>query len=275
MAWFKNLKTMTKLMLGFGALALLMGVVGYQGLSGMGKIDEMMSKLYEKDMLGLSAIKDVATSVAMIGRQTRGAVISADMAAMQREKDKVEVLFGQVDEALTRADQTFITEKGKALIAQLRQAVPEYRSICTETIRVAMTNDKAGAVAVLGKAVPVGDRINGVVKEATATKEAFGKQAFEDSTRVYEQSRTVMLSIVLIAVSFAIGLGYFIGKLIASPLRQSVEVLESVAGGDLTRSLDVQTKDEVGQMANALNTAVEGMREALTEGRGSADSPAT
>ena len=25
MAWFKNLKTMTKLMLGFGALALLMG----------------------------------------------------------------------------------------------------------------------------------------------------------------------------------------------------------------------------------------------------------
>ena len=116
MAWFKNLKTMTKLMLGFGALALLMVVVGYQGINGMEKIDQMMAKLYEKDMLGLSAIKDVAANVAMIGRQTRGAVLYTDMAAMQREKDKVEVLFGQVDEALTRAEQTFVTEKGKALV---------------------------------------------------------------------------------------------------------------------------------------------------------------
>jgi methyl-accepting chemotaxis protein len=275
MAWFKNLKTMTKLMLGFGALALLIGVVGYQGMSGMGKMDEMMSTLYEKELLGVSAIKDVATSVAMIGRQTRNVVITADMGAMQREKDKVEVLFGQVDEAMTRTDQTFHTEKAKALVAPLRQAVPEYRSIIMETIRVAMTNDRAGAVAVLGKAAPVGDRISATVKEASALKEAVGKQAFEDSTRIYEQSRTVMLSIVLIAAGFAIGLGYFIGKLIAAPLRQSVEVLESVAGGDLTRSLDVQTKDEVGQMATALNTAVEGMREALSEVRGSADSLAT
>jgi methyl-accepting chemotaxis protein len=275
MAWFKNLKTMTKLMLGFGALALLMGVVGYQGISGMGKIDQMMSVLYQRDMLGLSAIKDVATSVAMIGRQTRGAVINTDMGAMQREKDKVEALFGQVDEAMARAEQSFVTEKGKALVAQLRQSVPEYRSICAETIRVSMTNDKAAAVAVLGKAAPVGDRINGVVKEATAMKESFGKQAFEDSTRVYEQSRTSTVAIVLIAVGFAIGLGYFIGKLIATPLGQTVEVLDMVAEGDLTRSLDVQTKDEVGQMAKALNAAVDGIREALSEVRGSADSLAS
>jgi hypothetical protein len=53
MTWFKNLKTMTKLMLGFGILALLMSVVGYMGLSGMAEIDQMMSTLYQQDMLGL------------------------------------------------------------------------------------------------------------------------------------------------------------------------------------------------------------------------------
>ena len=233
MTWFKNLKTMTKLMLGFGALALLIGVVGYQGLSGMGKMDEMMSTLYDKEMLGVSAIKDVATSVAMAGRQARNVVISADMAVMQREKDKTEVLFGEVDEAMTRTDRTFHTEKAKALVAQLRQSLPEYRSIIMETIRVAMTNDKAGAIAVLGKAASVGDRINATVKEASALKEAVGKQAHEDSTRVYEQSRTLMMAIVLVAIGFAIGLGYFIGKLIATPLGKSVEVLETVAGGIL------------------------------------------
>src|SRR6185436_14242507 len=42
-------------------------------------------------------------------------------------------------------------------------------------------------------------------------------------------------------------------------------VLEHVAAGDFTQRLDVDTKDEVGQMAVALNQAVEGMRDALQE----------
>jgi methyl-accepting chemotaxis protein len=43
-----------------------------------------------------------------------------------------------------------------------------------------------------------------------------------------------------------------------------------VAAGDLTLALDVATTDEVGQMAQALNAAVDGMREALLEVRASA-----
>jgi hypothetical protein len=103
MTWFKNLRTVAKLAIGFGFLAMLLAVVGYQGLTAMSRIDGMMATLYQRDMRGLSAIKDVATTVAMIGRQTRGVVINSDMTAMQRERDKVEVLFTQLDEAVARA----------------------------------------------------------------------------------------------------------------------------------------------------------------------------
>jgi len=262
---------MAKLMLGFGFLAVLMAVVGYQGISGMGKIDALMSKLYREDMLGLSAIKDVATDVAMIGRQTRGVVINTDMATMQADRDKVQSLFTQVDEAMTRAEETFVTERGKAILAELRQVLPQYRSVCTETIRVGMTNDKKAAAAVLTQAAGHGDRINALVKEAVERKETNGKLGYEDSNRIYDQSRTLMISMLCVALTMAMALGYFIAKLISAPLQQTVGVLESVAAGDLTRSLEVETTDEVGHMAKALNAAVEGIREALTEVRGSAD----
>ena len=275
MTWFKNLKTMTKLMLSFGAIVLLIAIVGYQGTSGMASIETMMSKLYRQDMLGLSAIKDVSTTIALVGRQTRGVFINTDMTSMQREKDKVEALFVDLDTALTQAEQSFVTEKGRGLVAQLRQAVPEYRSICLETIRISMANDRAGALAVVSKAIPVGDRINSLVNQAVEMKEAYGKQAYEDSGRLYRQARTTMIALALIAVAIAIGLGYFIGKLIATPLRQTVQVLDLVASGDLTHSLDSQSRDEVGQMAVALNAAMDGMRGALTEVRSSADSLAS
>jgi methyl-accepting chemotaxis protein len=49
------------------------------------------------------------------------------------------------------------------------------------------------------------------------------------------------------------------------PLGQAVATLEKVASGDLTVSLDVDTKDEVGHMAGALNRAVERLNSTMRE----------
>ena len=52
-------------------------------------------------------------------------------------------------------------------------------------------------------------------------------------------------------------------------------MLEAVAAGDLTQSLDIATKDEIGQMAGAANKAVASMREAMSEVRTSSDGVAS
>jgi methyl-accepting chemotaxis protein len=84
-----------------------------------------------------------------------------------------------------------------------------------------------------------------------------------------------MLSIMCIAVVLALALGMFVARLIANPLGQTVGVLQAVADRDLTQSVDLDTKDEVGQMGKALNVAVDGIRDALREVRGAADNLAT
>lgn len=271
MTWFKDLRTMTKLMLGFGLMALIIGVIGYRGLDGLSNSNATLGTLYEKDLLGISAIKDVNTFVAMIGRQTRGVVIESEPAAMQQAKSKVDALFPQADAAVARCEQTFVTEQGKALIGQLKVELPKYRAVVEETMRVAMTGNKSASVVVLATAIPIGDRIAASSREATALKEKVGKEAYESSTRLYEQAKFTTSAMILVALCLALALGYFIAKLISNPLNQTVGLLEAVAAGDLTRVLDVTTKDEVGKMATALNLAVAGMRDAMSDVRGSAD----
>jgi methyl-accepting chemotaxis protein len=271
MTWFKNLRTIAKLMIGFGIMALLMGVVGYMGLSGMGAINGKLEALYQRDLLGLAAIKEAGTTVALIGRTSRNLLIFTDSAALERYKLKVDSLFPQLDEQMARGEKAFVTQEGKALVAKLKEALPEYKAVTSEMMRVAMTNDKKAAVEALKKAQPIGDRVLAVVADATSRKEKHAEESFEASVQLYQQSRITMLSILLGAIVIAVTLGLFIAKLIATPLRQTVEVLESVAGGDLTQSLDLPTKDEVGQMAKALNAATDGMRGALTEVRGATD----
>jgi signal transduction histidine kinase/CheY-like chemotaxis protein len=52
---------------------------------------------------------------------------------------------------------------------------------------------------------------------------------------------------------------------VSQPLRRTVEVLEAVAGGDLTRRLEIASRDEMGRMAVALNTAVESQARTLCD----------
>ncbi len=65
-----------------------------------------------------------------------------------------------------------------------------------------------------------------------------------------------LIATLVTVVIVTIGAG-FISKSITHPLNQTVTVLESVASGDLTRRLNIQSKDEIGQMARALNRTLD------------------
>ena len=71
------------------------------------------------------------------------------------------------------------------------------------------------------------------------------------------------MTIVVVSVAtilLVLGLGYSMAQMIAGSLGATVTVLQAVASGDFTQQLDIQTRDEVGQMAVALNQAVDSMR---------------
>jgi methyl-accepting chemotaxis protein len=64
---------------------------------------------------------------------------------------------------------------------------------------------------------------------------------------------------------FGVILSVVIGRGFSVPLGKAVSALEKVADGDLTIVLDVDTKDEVGRMATALNGTVERLNTTMRE----------
>ena len=72
---------------------------------------------------------------------------------------------------------------------------------------------------------------------------------------------------ILGAIVIGLSLGWYTANTVSGPLRKAVTVLQEVAAGDLTRTLDVDSKDEIGRMAKALNEALESIRETLVEAK--------
>lgn len=100
----------------------------------------------------------------------------------------------------------------------------------------------------------------------TASKETAdaglaGTQRVADEAIVRLQSSNMVLAIGLIlAIIIGITLAVWLTKIITKPIRLGVKFAEKLATGDLTATIDVDQKDEIGMLAGALKDMVKQVR---------------
>jgi methyl-accepting chemotaxis protein len=76
-------------------------------------------------------------------------------------------------------------------------------------------------------------------------------------------TRSRILFVLAFAVIATTALASCLARSITAPLHKTVDLLARVAQRDLSAELDVESQDEIGAMAESLNIALRGMREAL------------
>ncbi|RII26577.1 MAG: hypothetical protein CXR31_09155 [Geobacter sp.] len=87
--------------------------------------------------------------------------------------------------------------------------------------------------------------------------------------------RNIVFVIVIVAAILIALLAIFIARSIANPMIKGVAFAQIVAAGDLSQTLEVRSKDEVGDLANALNAMVEKLREMIGKIRDSSNQVAS
>jgi len=274
MQWFKNRKTLTKLMLAFCLMSVLMAVVGYQGISAANTINGMLTTLYERDMTGLSAIKDAGNAIAHIGRETRSGILSNDPAEVEQLSRTIDTEFATVDASLSAAEKTLVTEETKAQMAKVKELRPQYEAMVRDILRFSAARNNKDAWDRMQKAAGLAHQFEAAVKDIADVKEKLGQKSYEESDALYHSLRSTLIAVLGVSVVLCLSIGYFIAQLIAKPLVATLATLEKVADGDLTAAVEVNSEDEVGTMAQSLNRTIEEMRRALTEVRTSAENMA-
>ncbi|WP_084448666.1 methyl-accepting chemotaxis protein [Desulfovibrio inopinatus] len=93
--------------------------------------------------------------------------------------------------------------------------------------------------------------------DVTNLEEALSSQA--------HQSATWQIVVGIIVSIIAMGIMWLLAGGIVKPLRKAAEYAETVAGGDFSKHLDVQQKDEVGTLADALRSMVSSLEAKIME----------
>ncbi|RPJ27084.1 MAG: HAMP domain-containing protein [Chloroflexi bacterium] len=83
-----------------------------------------------------------------------------------------------------------------------------------------------------------------------------------ESGSVNRNNYIVLYSIAMIAV---ILIGYFVARLIINPLYKLVHTSRAIANGDLTKRTEIQSKDEIGVLANTFDAMTENLQQRTLE----------
>lgn len=80
-----------------------------------------------------------------------------------------------------------------------------------------------------------------------------------------------ILGIAVAAAIFIAFLAYTVARSISKPLIKGVEFAQTIANGDLTKSIEVSSQDEIGDLADALNKMVVNLKDLMQQVIESAD----
>jgi len=227
---------------------------GATALAGIGHLTASNDQLYKRDVVTLAAAAKLraATSAghdALIFDVLTGNFDFWDPTMVRRDGE-VEAALAELDKMDNNAGrkaklEEFRTHRALLLTSResVRKAVREYRlrdaGFDLETVVQQRADDVQQDVERLESSV-----IEDVQAETQAARKV-GKQA---------RDRVVLL--LGIGTAFALIGGWVAGRLITKPLRKAVRVLTAVADGDFTQTLDIDSKDEVGRMAAALDATI-------------------
>ncbi len=262
MKWFLDLRIAMKLALAFGLVSAMFIAVAVVALSTGADANAALELTYENDLLGIEASGNAAADVAKLGRTVRKLVAEPDAAVRERDRGTVEKLEEDFGRELGTLEETLVTDASRNKLREVRASLADFRQVAGDIVRGA-TGDPAQSRELLAKLLPIAVKIDADLTSIAQVKSELAHARYTDSTAHFAHARNVSIATIFMALAFAIAAMVTISRAIATPLAKASEVLGRVASGDMTAHLDLESADEIGQMALALNKSVEGMRSTL------------
>jgi len=131
------------------------------------------------------------------------------------------------------------------------------------TLRAVARTTGEGKIAVNATLASVEDYVRVVQAQVN--------DSIAQAAATYDQARTILLLVIGLSFLVSIAAAAWIAVSISRGLRRAIGLAEAVAGGDLSRSVTVNTNDEVRDMVESLNTMTARLRGVVTEALAASD----
>ena len=257
---FKDFSISRKLLTGFLSLTIIMLLVGGAGIAGLARISQMDTYLYKEQTAPMKDLMAAVESLYQFRVDSRAMVIYAGDAQKLDE----------LEQSFDLGSERFLSST-----ASYRETItsPDSLALLDETISL-FNNAFKPAVEKCLEVANAGDGTaawDALYEETNNIQKMFDNFNMLTDNRMAEAGETnevnnatalwltvVLVLFIVLGAGVAIILGSKISKMISRPIGQVVDAADRIALGHVDVALsDIDSKDEIGQLANAFTKMIE------------------
>jgi len=265
MEFLKDLSIRRKLIVAFGATFLFAASIAVLAAIMLTSVSNTTLEVNSKWLPGIRTMDAMHSQHSTIRLDVQGYLLCEDAACRATMKAKT----AEARQKLTDGFNEFITRYAtttaeKDELRYLSGLVDKDNELLDKSISLLDAGQKEQAILLSMQdsrnayetAYATGDKVVAEYNQGAA-------QATEHALSLASTSKTVILlcaGVMLLVIFAATSL---LTNLIAKPLTEAAALMHRVAQKDLTRTLDIHSEDEVGQLASSINTTITSLRDIM------------
>ncbi len=210
------------------------------------------SLLQSADLALYTAIVDLSKQLQQARFQVRGYTYSAALEAEQPAQDAITKALGTIDVLSRQLPEQFAGDFKEATAGFLgyRAAVDQFHTA------------QVSQLSALNRMQAAGTQL---LEYSTELEKSQAEKRDADT----RQGKMLLATAAVVALLFGVLAGWLITRQITVPLQQTLVAVDRVANGDLTHNLDVQRRDELGQLQQSMQRmtlALRGLVSGISDG---------
>lgn len=266
---FEKLALRTKLIIGFTIVLILMVVISATAFWSISNLVHTSQNIYEKDLIGISVLRQINRDVNGIGRATNryalamnaGDIEGAKKSQEYIEKTKVDLL-GNYEKAKATIIRPALREK----IDLVKPAIMNFYAGVDSVLAAAQGKDPALSAYKVINSKQYQDTVATVAASVREISELKTKGAEENFKGAMEQGNTAEMTLaVLLGLSILLSLViiYLVSQSINKPLSSLQTSVLDLAEGKLNNKIEnTDYPNEIGEMAKAVGVLQVGLQKA-------------
>jgi methyl-accepting chemotaxis protein len=251
------------------------GIVGV-GISRLADVNQELQTVVDNRYPKVLLAFEVQNNVNSIVRSTGAALIERTPEGVKKATEDIATARVKVGAAMEKLDKSLQAAETRAIFAKATEHREKFVNDQAEFIGLMNAGNKDAATELsLGRMRTDQHDYQRAIDSLVAELSRQVNQAGEDAEHTHDRGRIMMLSLGAIAILMAAVLAYLVTGSITTPINRAVHVAQTVAAGDLTSQIVVNSTDETGKLLEALKAMNLNLLGIVSQVRQSSDSIAT
>jgi methyl-accepting chemotaxis protein len=271
-----RLKIGTRLALAFASVLLLAAVMLLVSILRFNELGQASEHLVKEEWVKADAASTIDTFVRANARRTMELFFATDANQAEKIHGYIESNKKTISKALDTLTLLISSAEGKGLLARVKEARGAYVQSFAKVDKLLQSGRREEAIATLkAQTLPALDTLQDRVAALTELEHKLVEIAGAAVDGDVASARNLMLVLGLATLVIGAAVAWWLTRSITRPLARAVAIAETVAAGDLTSNIEVESSDETGQLLAALKKMNSSLVQIVGQVRNTSDSVAT